>query len=126
MRRMDTILRLAFSSVVPERSSARTPQAAAHPVDPAHPVEPPRTSARAIFRGGGGAWPGSRCYRRAAARHSHERRRSMPTRNASATWEGGIKGKGSFKGASGAIGADYSFGSRFENAGGSNPEELLA
>ena len=51
----------------------------------------------------------------------------MPTRNASATWEGGLKGgKGSFKGESGAIGASYSFGTRFENAPGSNPEELLA
>ena len=50
----------------------------------------------------------------------------MPTRNANATWEGGVKGKGSFKGESGAIEAGYSFGSRFENAGGSNPEELLA
>ena len=51
----------------------------------------------------------------------------MPTRNASATWEGGLKGgKGSFKGESGAIGANYSFGTRFENAPGTNPEELLA
>ena len=51
----------------------------------------------------------------------------MPTRNATATWEGGLKGgKGSFKGESGAIGGSYSFGSRFENAGGTNPEELLA
>lgn len=51
----------------------------------------------------------------------------MPTRNATATWEGGLKGgKGSFKGESGAINASYSFGSRFESAGGSNPEELLA
>jgi lipoyl-dependent peroxiredoxin len=51
----------------------------------------------------------------------------MPTRNASATWEGGLKGgKGSFKGESGAIGGSYSFGSRFESAGGTNPEELLA
>lgn len=51
----------------------------------------------------------------------------MPTRNASAVWEGGLKGgKGSFKGESGAIGGAYSFGSRFESAGGSNPEELLA
>ena len=51
----------------------------------------------------------------------------MPTRNASAVWEGGLKGgKGSFKGESGAIGGSYSFGSRFENAGGTNPEELLA
>ena len=51
----------------------------------------------------------------------------MPTRNASAVWEGGLKdGKGSFKGESGAIGAAYSFTSRFENGTGSNPEELLA
>ena len=51
----------------------------------------------------------------------------MPTRNASATWEGGLRdGKGSFKGESGAIAGGYSFGSRFESAKGSNPEELLA
>ena len=51
----------------------------------------------------------------------------MPTRNASAVWEGGLKGgKGSFQGESGSVGGAYSFGSRFENAGGSNPEELLA
>ena len=50
----------------------------------------------------------------------------MPTRNASATWEGGLRnGKGSFKGQTG-LGGSYSFGSRFENASGSNPEELLA
>lgn len=50
----------------------------------------------------------------------------MPTRNASATWEGGLKGgKGRFSGESGLAGA-YSFGSRFESAGGTNPEELLA
>jgi len=50
----------------------------------------------------------------------------MPTRTANATWEGGLKGgKGSFKGATG-LGGSYSFGSRFENASGSNPEELLA
>ena len=51
----------------------------------------------------------------------------MPTRNASATWEGGLKGgKGNFEGESGAIRAPYSFGTRFENAPGTNPEELLA
>jgi len=51
----------------------------------------------------------------------------MPTRNASATWEGGLKGgRGSFSGESGKISGAYSFGSRFENAGGTNPEELLA
>ena len=51
----------------------------------------------------------------------------MPTRNAHATWQGGLKGgKGSFEGESGAIGGSYSFGSRFGDAGGTNPEELLA
>jgi len=51
----------------------------------------------------------------------------MPTRKATATWQGGLRdGKGSFSGESGAISASYSFGSRFESAGGSNPEELLA
>jgi osmotically inducible protein OsmC len=51
----------------------------------------------------------------------------MPTRKASATWEGGLKGgKGSFKGESGAIAAQYNFSSRFESGAGSNPEELLA
>ena len=51
----------------------------------------------------------------------------MPTRNASAVWEGDLpKGKGSFKGESGAIGATYSFGTRFGEDKGSNPEELLA
>lgn len=50
----------------------------------------------------------------------------MPTRTASATWKGGLKGgSGSFKGQTG-LGGSYSFGSRFENASGSNPEELLA
>jgi osmotically inducible protein OsmC len=51
----------------------------------------------------------------------------MPTRHASAVWEGGLQqGKGSFKGESGAINGAYSFGSRFADASGSNPEELLA
>jgi osmotically inducible protein OsmC len=51
----------------------------------------------------------------------------MPTRKATATWEGGLKGgKGSFKGESGAVGGQYNFSSRFESGVGSNPEELLA
>ena len=51
----------------------------------------------------------------------------MPTRKASATWEGGLKtGKGSFKGESGGIGGQFNFSSRFESGVGSNPEELLA
>lgn len=51
----------------------------------------------------------------------------MPTRNASATWQGGLQGgNGKFEGESGAIEGSYSFGSRFQESGGSNPEELLA
>ena len=51
----------------------------------------------------------------------------MPTRNASATWTGDLRsGKGSFTGESGAIGGDYSFNTRFGDAAGTNPEELLA
>jgi osmotically inducible protein OsmC len=50
----------------------------------------------------------------------------MPTRSASAKWEGGLKGgKGSFAGQTG-LGGQYNFSSRFENGSGSNPEELLA
>jgi osmotically inducible protein OsmC len=50
----------------------------------------------------------------------------MPTRTASAKWEGGLKGgKGSFSGQTG-LGGQYNFSSRFENGAGSNPEELLA
>jgi osmotically inducible protein OsmC len=50
----------------------------------------------------------------------------MPTRSASAKWEGGLKGgRGSFSGATGLAG-QYNFSSRFENGSGSNPEELLA
>jgi osmotically inducible protein OsmC len=51
----------------------------------------------------------------------------MPTRSASATWQGGLKGgTGKFEGESGSMAGAYSFGSRFEMARGSNPEELLA
>jgi osmotically inducible protein OsmC len=51
----------------------------------------------------------------------------MPTRNASATWSGGLKGgKGHFESKSGAIQGPYSFPTRFENHPGTNPEELLA
>jgi osmotically inducible protein OsmC len=50
----------------------------------------------------------------------------MPTRSASAKWEGGLKnGHGSFSGQTG-LGGQYNFSSRFENGSGSNPEELLA
>lgn len=50
----------------------------------------------------------------------------MPTRSASATWKGGLKGgTGSYKGETG-LGGQYNFSSRFESGTGSNPEELLA
>lgn len=50
----------------------------------------------------------------------------MAIRKAGAVWNGGLKGgNGSFNTESG-LGGKYSFGSRFESAGGSNPEELLA
>jgi osmotically inducible protein OsmC len=51
----------------------------------------------------------------------------MTTSRASAVWEGKLKdGKGNYKAASGAFKADYSFGTRFEGAPGSTPEELMA
>ena len=51
----------------------------------------------------------------------------MPTRNAEAVWEGVLRsGKGHFKAGSGAFEGDYSFATRFENARGTNPEELIA
>ena len=50
----------------------------------------------------------------------------MPTRKATAVWEGGLRGgRGSYRGQT-DLGGKYSFGSRFETAPGSNPEELLA
>jgi osmotically inducible protein OsmC len=51
----------------------------------------------------------------------------MPTRKAEAVWEGDLKGgKGNIKLASGAWSGGYSFGTRFENSPGTNPEELIA
>jgi osmotically inducible protein OsmC len=51
----------------------------------------------------------------------------MPVRKADVVWEGGLKnGRGSFKGQSGQLMGKYSYGSRFEEAQGTNPEELLA
>ncbi len=50
----------------------------------------------------------------------------MPVRKASAVWNGTLKdGSGSMKLASGAYEGPYSFGSRFEDAPGTNPEELI-
>jgi lipoyl-dependent peroxiredoxin len=50
----------------------------------------------------------------------------MPVRTADATWEGKLReGKGSVKLGSGAYEGAYSFASRFEQGGGTNPEELI-
>jgi len=50
----------------------------------------------------------------------------MPTRNAHAVWEGDLKGgNGTMKFGSGAFEGAYSFGSRFEEGTGTNPEELI-
>lgn len=51
----------------------------------------------------------------------------MPTRKASAVWEGGLRGgKGSYKAESGAAQGSYSFARFAEGGAMSNPEELLA
>jgi osmotically inducible protein OsmC len=50
----------------------------------------------------------------------------MPVRKANAVWEGSLKdGSGKVSLGSGAFEGRYSFGSRFEEAGGTNPEELI-
>lgn len=51
----------------------------------------------------------------------------MPTRKASAEWNGGIRsGGGSLRTESGALSSPYNFSGRFEQGSGTNPEELLA
>ncbi|HEY7119395.1 MAG TPA: OsmC family protein [Tepidisphaeraceae bacterium] len=51
----------------------------------------------------------------------------MPTRNASAVWNGDLfKGAGKVKLGSGAYEGQYNFSSRFESGAGTNPEELIA
>jgi osmotically inducible protein OsmC len=50
----------------------------------------------------------------------------MPVRKSSAVWEGSLKdGQGTVKLGSGAYEGKYSFGSRFEESPGTNPEELI-
>jgi len=51
----------------------------------------------------------------------------MPVRTASAEWKGDLpKGKGTMKTETGSFDGQYSFGSRFEEGTGTNPEELIA
>ena len=50
----------------------------------------------------------------------------MPVRRAEAVWEGTLKdGHGKIRLGSGAFEGTYSFGTRFESAPGTNPEELI-
>lgn len=50
----------------------------------------------------------------------------MPARSAKAVWSGGLKeGNGDMKLGSGAWEGKYSFGTRFEEVPGTNPEELI-
>lgn len=51
----------------------------------------------------------------------------MPVRTADAEWRGGLQdGNGTMKFGGGAFEGAYSFGSRFADAKGANPEELIA
>ena len=50
----------------------------------------------------------------------------MPVRKAEAEWKGSLReGRGTIKLSSGAFQGAYSFGTRFEEAPGTNPEELI-
>ena len=50
----------------------------------------------------------------------------MPVRKAEAEWKGTLReGKGEIKTESGSFNGQYSFGTRFENGKGTNPEELI-
>jgi osmotically inducible protein OsmC len=50
----------------------------------------------------------------------------MPVRSANARWEGPLQdGKGTMSLGSGAFDGQYSFGTRFEEEPGTNPEELI-
>ncbi|MFB6137276.1 MAG: OsmC family peroxiredoxin [Halobacteriaceae archaeon] len=51
----------------------------------------------------------------------------MPVRTSTATWEGDLRdGEGTMALGSGAYEGAYSYATRFEEAEGSNPEELIA
>jgi lipoyl-dependent peroxiredoxin len=51
----------------------------------------------------------------------------MPTRSSTAQWSGNLaRGNGTMSLGSGAFEGAYSFASRFEDAEGTNPEELIA
>ena len=58
--------------------------------------------------------------------HSREQERDMPIRTSDAEWKGTLKeGQGHMRLGSQAFEGRYSFASRFEDGGGTNPEELV-
>lgn len=71
--------------------------------------------------------PSPLCVRRRATRNQTNRERTdMATRTSRAEWQGDLRsGHGQMDLGSGAFHGTYSFGSRFEQAPGTNPEELL-
>ena len=51
----------------------------------------------------------------------------MPTRTGKAVWKGSLKeGKGEMETESGVLKNEYSFGTRFQQKKGTNPDELIA
>src|SRR5438309_10848139 len=64
----------------------------------------------------------------AAPKRSNEKEEGFMIRKASAVWKGSLKeGKGTISSDSGVLSnTPYSFTTRFENAQGTNPEELIA
>jgi osmotically inducible protein OsmC len=64
----------------------------------------------------------------AAPKRSNEKEEGFMVRKASAVWKGSLKeGKGTISSDSGVLSnTPYSFSTRFENAKGTNPEELIA
>src|SRR6202789_3672194 len=77
----------------------------------------------------GACSPGGRAveFRRGRI-HAPITERKVMNRKASAIWRGGLKdGKGAISTDSGVLkDTQYSFGTRFENGVGTNPEELIA
>jgi osmotically inducible protein OsmC len=62
-------------------------------------------------------------YRRSVRK---KKERAMPVRKSEAVWRGTLKeGSGTMKLASGLCEGPYTFSSRFEEAAGTNPEELV-
>src|SRR6187200_674691 len=80
-------------------------------------------------RGSASSWSGPKRRRNWTCRAGLQPRRGdLMKRNASAVWTGALKeGRGIISTDSGVLSdTQYSFGTRFENGKGTNPEELIA